>query len=45
MGPLSRTPSSAEWSYGEQIMAALRRSAAVPKQVIERFNAILEPQN
>jgi tripartite-type tricarboxylate transporter receptor subunit TctC len=32
-------------SDGEQIMAALRRSAAVPKQVIERFNAILEPQN
>ena len=32
-------------SGGDQIMAVLRRSAAMPRQVIERFNAILEAQN
>jgi tripartite-type tricarboxylate transporter receptor subunit TctC len=30
---------------GGEIMAVLRRSAATPKQVIDRFNAILEAQN
>ena len=32
-------------SDGDQIMAVLRRSAAMPKKVIEQFNAILEAQN
>jgi tripartite-type tricarboxylate transporter receptor subunit TctC len=30
---------------GGEIIAALQRSAATPKQVIDRFNAILEAQN
>ena len=32
-------------SDGDQIMAVLRRSAAMPKKVIEQFNATLEAQN
>jgi len=32
-------------SDGDQIMAVLRRAAAMPKKVIEQFNAILEAQN
>ena len=32
-------------SDGDQIMAVLRRSAAMPKKVIEQFNAILGAQN
>ena len=32
-------------SDGDQIMAVLGRSAAMPKKVIEQFNATLEAQN